>query len=321
MVNRSLNTKHGLDDAEDAATLGRVGKRPKAHHKTLSKNDGESNNVKVPLPRAKWTSPRERKTVHRPGCATKDEVDEAISSPTLSVNPKAEMYAHGKDGSKNTRPALILGGDESQATRVVKSVEQDFSKNPPSPGPVNPEIPVKEVQPSNIDEAVQSSDASTFHSGHMRALSSVSEAPKEIRHQSEQNDAPKQEARSKVNIEFVYRVILSRTPVYLCKGWHPKGKFQEKSLRELLTELPLEGTVKGLAFTLEGPGLHIEEQIDGEDENRFEIMKKHFNKQIRACLASCAQSKTPLLIEIEIEPLRGESVQGNDEIDDADIDW
>ena len=171
------------------------------------------------------------------------------------------------------------------------------------------------VQPSDVDQAVQTSDAPAFHSGHLPTPSSVSEAPTEIRHQSEG-------ARSRVNIEFVYRVILSRIPVYQSKGWHPKGKFQEKSLRELLTELPLEGTINGLAFTLEGPGLHIEEQIDGEDENRFENMKRHFNKQIRACLTNCAQSKTPLLIEMEIEPLRGESVQGgNDEIDNADIDW
>lgn len=304
-----MNTKHRLD-AEDAAALGRVGKRTKVHSRTPSKNASERKSVEL----SKRISRRQRKPVPRPERATEDQVNEVISSPTPSASQKAEMHTRRKDRLETKRPASIMGSDESQSTLVVNSVEQGFPQNQPSSRPVEPDIHMKGVHPSDVDQAVQTSDAPAFHFGHLPTPSSVSEVPKEIRHQSEG-------ARSRVSVEFVYRVILSRTPVYLCKGWYPKGKFQDKTLRELLTELPLEGTINGLTFTLEGPGFHIEQQIDGEDENRFEIMKRHFNKQIRACVVNCAQSKTPLLIEMEIEPLRGESVQGNDEIDDADFDW
>jgi hypothetical protein len=296
-----VKAKHGLD-SEDIATLDRGGKRIKV------KSEGGSESTKL------RTSSR-GKPRHPQGLTVEEAMNELISSLVPSVSREAGTSL------ENSREPLAMSGDENQPAVVVNSTEQDSMKVPPSTGIVKSEIPMGEAQSADGDQAVQLSDAASVHRRNLSTTSSVSETPKEIRHRSEQNDPPKQGKKAKVNIEFVYRVILSRTPVYLCKGWQPNGKFQEKSLRELLTELPLEGTIKGLTFVLEGPGMRIEEQIEAEDENHFESMKRHFNKRIRACLANWSPSKGPLMVEIEIEPLRDESDQGNDEADDAGFSW
>lgn len=92
-------------------------------------------------------------------------------------------------------------------------------------------------------------------------------------------------------------------------------------MKEVLHELLLDGNVEGLLFTLEGPGMRLEEQIDRDDEPRFEVMKRHFYKQIRACRANHSDPKTPLMLEFEIEPLRGEDHTKREEAEDADLDW
>ena len=132
------------------------------------------------------------------------------------------------------------------------------------------------------------------------------------------NGQPTLTTKPKVSFEIMFRVIVSRTPTYLCKGWQPKGKFQDKSLSELLTELPVQGTFEGLAFALEGPGMRYEEEIKVGDDNRFENMKKYFLKNIKACLGN-AHDKKPLIFEVEIEPMREGNVQVENEIEDADI--
>lgn len=126
--------------------------------------------------------------------------------------------------------------------------------------------------------------------------------------------------QSKPTVNFVYRIILSRSPVYQSKNWRPDGKFQDKSLKQLLKELPLEKP-KELIFTLEGPSVKVEEQIDCDDEMGFEAMKRHYNKVIKSSLTNHSSSE-PLCLEIEIEPMYGnEPARGGEDEEEGDFDW
>lgn len=130
----------------------------------------------------------------------------------------------------------------------------------------------------------------------------------------------KQGAQAKSPINFTYRIILSRLPVYQSKNWRPNGKFQDKSLKQLLQELPLKSP-KELIFTLEGPSIKVEEQIDCEDELGFEAMKRHFNKVIKSSLSNHNTVGEPLCLEIEIEPVHGDEPARGGEADGDDFDW
>jgi hypothetical protein len=179
-------------------------------------------------------------------------------------------------------------------------------------------------------EITQAADTGCPYPGPFPTASPVPEGLKETPQATEQRNVAKMEAlksepakqapRGKPTINFVYRIV-SRAPIYTSKIWNPKGKFQEKSLRELMEELPLEGDIKGLVFTLEGPGMSVEEPIYRGEEGRFDEMKRHFNKLIRACLANCADSSSGLFLGIEIEPLRDEGTTCKEEDEVGAIDW
>ena len=50
------------------------------------------------------------------------------------------------------------------------------------------------------------------------------------------------------SIYTICRIVYSRTPKTVSESWFPRGLFKEKSLKELLKELPV-GESKGLIFT------------------------------------------------------------------------
>ena len=139
---------------------------------------------------------------------------------------------------------------------------------------------------------------------------------------SEEQSA-QQEKRSKPCIEFVYRIVLSRSPVYKSKGFQPQGKFQEKSIERLIQELPIEGHIKGLVLTMEGPGVSMEERFDNDDEAceiRFEGMKRAFKKQLSARVAASVEHKKVLVVDIEIELLRDNQPEDFEKPDLMDLD-
>ena len=121
-----------------------------------------------------------------------------------------------------------------------------------------------------------------------------------------QTEQPTQPLLDRPHIVLICRVILSRTPVYESKCLEAGGGFQEKSLKEFLQALPIEGSLTGVAFYLKGTRLNVEERIACDDEVRFNVMKRYFNGLIQSCLANQNDYKAPLILEVEIEPLRDE---------------
>jgi hypothetical protein len=86
-----------------------------------------------------------------------------------------------------------------------------------------------------------------------------------------------------------------------------------------MEELHLKEDVKGLMFTVEGPGLKAVEEIRRDDETGFDSLRRQIKKVIRGQLASRGVPGPPLVFEMEIEPMRGEAARGNEESDDEDF--
>lgn len=127
-------------------------------------------------------------------------------------------------------------------------------------------------------------------------------------------------------IDFLYRVVLSRRPVYSYRKWTPSRKLEETTFAEFMDELRLQGggaDVRGLVFTVEGPGLRAVEEIRRGDELGFDSLRRQLKKVIRGQLAGRGGARggdaPPLIFEMEIEPVRGESAVGEEDVDDEDF--
>lgn len=104
-------------------------------------------------------------------------------------------------------------------------------------------------------------------------------------------------------------MILSRNPVLQCRDWKPKGAFRDKTWSQLREEIPLAlgADTKGLRFRLTGPGLSTEVVVlHGEDEE-FEVVKRRFERMIRACVLRGVAGGEPPIFEMEMEALTDES--------------
>lgn len=131
-------------------------------------------------------------------------------------------------------------------------------------------------------------------------------------------------ADSKASIEFNYSIILARTPVYKVKGWQPKGHFLEKSLSELINEIPLEeeeyGTITGLIIRLTGPGADMEVPVERGQDAKYNDTKEDIIEIVKMCLKTHkkANSGRPLVMKFRIEAVREAGV-GEDEQDADDV--
>jgi hypothetical protein len=130
---------------------------------------------------------------------------------------------------------------------------------------------------------------------------------------------------SKAGINFHYKVILSRTPVYQVRSWQPKGHFLEKSLSELIDELPFENKegVIGLIIRLTGPGVDIEETIEcGQDAvDDYNSVKEDLMQIVKMCLKGHIKASTgsKLVMKFMIEAVREGGVdKDKNESDDDD---
>jgi len=149
---------------------------------------------------------------------------------------------------------------------------------------------------------------------------------------NEHSDIQYQPVRGDSNVEIIYRVVFSRTPVLRSKGWRPERNFLERSLQELVQELPIKGHINALVFTLEvshtrseppqeGPDVHVEEQINHNETNRFEAMKRYFNSIIRECISKHSDPKSMLVVEIEIEAQGLEKTTIDEAVETEEIGW
>jgi hypothetical protein len=110
-------------------------------------------------------------------------------------------------------------------------------------------------------------------------------------------------------INFNYHII-SRMQRFKPISWSPSGRFTDKTLVDLWTELPLDldsdPSAKGLRFTLLGPGkLEMEFDVAAGKEDELVYMKRRFATALQKCIAKSAGPGT-LYFDIEIEVLRDE---------------
>ncbi|KAL5400094.1 hypothetical protein PMIN03_012580 [Paraphaeosphaeria minitans] len=114
---------------------------------------------------------------------------------------------------------------------------------------------------------------------------------------------------SSAGINFNYRVVLCPTPVYKSKRWYPKGLFLEKSLSELINELPFghkEG-IRALKIRLNCPGFDVEEAIGRGQEDSYNSTKKEFIRVVKECRKKHikANSGGILAVDFTIEAVMG----------------
>ncbi|KAF2496206.1 hypothetical protein BU16DRAFT_561040 [Lophium mytilinum] len=254
-------------------------------------------------------SPRGRKVLQKPGRATDEQVREAIGSPT------------------DTEIQVTCEQDEAQAQLSNTSTDTQGGNVLPELGDQAGHASTESGSKTVIDPEITTTPAATLSKtvGGVPQLSVIrtpASMEESMQLAANQTALPSPSPGLKSTVSFVYSVISSRVPIYQTKGWQPKGKFQDKTLAEVFLELLLDENVHGIVFTLEGPGCRREgDPIDRDDEMSFESLKRMFNKQIRACVASHAGNSKPMLFEVEIEPLKGEEVPKGVEADEADIEW
>ncbi|KAK4450328.1 hypothetical protein QBC34DRAFT_297569 [Podospora aff. communis PSN243] len=129
----------------------------------------------------------------------------------------------------------------------------------------------------------------------------------------------------KPSINFLYRVVLARTPKTITERWNPEGKFQDKTLADLLNELPFQDRdAQGLVFTVESECMKIVERIVNDDEDGFASMKRYINREIKEWFRRQKRvaGGTPpkLVVDIIIERMGTEKEQEADMLDDSDLE-
>jgi hypothetical protein len=108
--------------------------------------------------------------------------------------------------------------------------------------------------------------------------------------------------------------------------WIPQGRFQEKTLADLLKELPFDGAeCQGLIFTVESSCMRTVERILSDDEDGFGSMKRYINMEIREWLVrqrSFGGYIAPrLVVDIMIERMSDEKKERLDGMEDLELEW
>ena len=163
---------------------------------------------------------------------------------------------------------------------------------------------------------------------HTDVAVSNSERTKDNSLNLEQERLPKQETVTqkqtpgKPNIRVLYSVILSREPVLQCHDWKPNGAFRDKTWSQLREEIPLTlgANTKGLRFKLTGPGLSTESRVQHGEDEEFEVVKRRFERMIRACVPKGVAGGEPPIFEMEMEAFTDESPEAG-EMYEEDFAW
>lgn len=121
------------------------------------------------------------------------------------------------------------------------------------------------------------------------------------------------------NVKFSFVLVLSRSPRWQATEWVPNGKFLKKRLPELKRELPVGfgDRAPGLMFRLISSDLRIEEPIPHGEDGTFDIMRKYFAAQIGRAVREQVTGE-PMSFRIEIEGLRDDYLQADDETKESD---
>lgn len=230
----------------------------------------------------------------------------AISGSTVTFQRSPTHHSDGQDVTttqeKTTSPPLINSPAITPPSPIPPPQDgppQDGANPPAAEAAYRPQKP--DPLPTPAPSAAE--DTTTSNVKHDPRRSQTVEAGK--------SPAP----GSRPRIEFLYRLVLSRQPVYSYRKFTPSRKLEETSFREFVDEFKLPREASSFVFTVEGPGLRAIEDISSGDEVSFDALRRQIKKAIRSQLAGRA-AKTPLIFEMEVEPITGESAAREEEVDD-----
>jgi hypothetical protein len=327
-----------MEDRSYYAQSARKKRRP-GPAKT-SKSKGDNVNATSPtLPSWERASDRVRKPVEKTGFIMGDAATAAMS-PHPS---EASSQENPAERIRLPRQESDIAATQSSADEPLESIEGDNPLNPSQIAPVAPMSGEMEMEPFDETEGIGPTGPveglGDDHSTNSRPVTQITppdavpiitttretdSATKDL--VPERNSAEeKVQSNSRPKITIMYRTVLSRTPIYRCKGWTPEGRFRDKTLQELLNELPINGDadgIEGLLFTLDGPGLKAEQYLALGGDDRFEVMKKHFEKLIQSCVSTRKKYRDSFIFEMEIEPVRKDDKEKNEDEPEIELaDW
>lgn len=106
----------------------------------------------------------------------------------------------------------------------------------------------------------------------------------------------------------------------MCKRWHLEGTFLQHSLRELVSALPFDDTLRGLKFYLETPDVTFDDWVLLGDEDAFSAIKTRFQRKIQNYISTHERQEAApgSYFEIMIAPL-GRYEEEEDDDDDPAI--
>ncbi|KAL2126764.1 hypothetical protein VTI74DRAFT_279 [Chaetomium olivicolor] len=290
-----------------------------------------------------WTSPRVKRTVRREGYHGLDVLNEFIDFALLG--PSAGLDTSDFPQQESSPAVSTITVKAPPDSDIIDSARPDESTDPRSlpalePPPSPPRSNTGNENDLDQDQARFQAVHATLapsHPEHSRDSENVYEHPKlPLLHPSASPTLDRAGSvgrvrgeggsEAKFSIDFIYRVVLSRTPKTVTERWTPQGRFQDKTLAELRKELPFDdGESQGLIFTIDSPCMKTIERILNDDEGGFLSLKGYINREIKEWLSRQrrleVESKLRVLVDILIEQMSDEKKQEWDSVEDLELQW
>lgn len=291
-------------------------------------------------PGGKWKSPRTRRQPQREGYCGLDEINKRIGSEKVlspeqdglqrSSTPESATITFRGSNTDDTRPpwptpVTALGAETTPAPEPLAELIAPTRREPPQPatrqdGTYQPHEPAQRTfSDSNGKSPTPASSTGKLAAAGVGGTSSTTTA-------------------NKPSVNFSYRVVLTRKPKTITERWSPRGRFQDKTLAELLKELPFGDDLlpsgddsQGLIFTIESECMRTVERLAGDDEEGFASMKRYINMEIREWFARRMRAGSVGKGRLDVDVLidRIASDEDDDEaksrvgglFEDLELDW
>ncbi|KAJ4305860.1 hypothetical protein N0V90_001392 [Kalmusia sp. IMI 367209] len=230
-------------------------------------------------------------------------IGQTKSTPDSHIDPNLERFVLPSSTIHQSQPS------HTSSTAPIMSSVQTGVQSSLSPTPTMSAFASVRETTQQTSVTLQHSTPDVQSTQGQKSASVASEIP-----------APATSTAPKPIVDFNYIVILSHAPIYSWKAWNPKGHFMEKSLQELVRELPFDSKkdIRGLTIRLKGPGVVGEETVDCGEEEKFENAKGRFLRTVKMCIKNHnkANAGNKLSLEFEIEAVREGGVEEEDDEDD-----
>ncbi|KAK7403032.1 hypothetical protein QQX98_011189 [Neonectria punicea] len=240
---------------------------------------------------------------------------DASQGTTVETGPNPPVPSTSKNTSQTGTATVKDGLQSSKVDTEPTSRPTTAPKEPVQTGPVTMDKASQNAKRSDEDRQPPSAPPRALD----RNISPKLALNLQPDHEPEEESSKKKRLiLPKVNLIFTVKSQKAN------KGWVPKGSFQQKSLGELVDELPLEKPFNGLRLVLqEIPGEMFEYEVLLGDEDVFSSIKAIFGQRISEVRRGRAGSAKTVTFEMSIRSLQdgedgdnGEDKGDNDEDED-----